>query len=74
MAILGNLFGLGLSRSRSYGSTGLWNRGYGRQRGYFSSGMGRPRSTGFFGGSLGRMAMGGMAAWATRSLLNRRYR
>jgi hypothetical protein len=27
-----------------------------------------------FGGSLGRMAMGGAAAMITRSLMNRRYR
>lgn len=75
MAILGTLLGgLGLSQRRSYGSSGMWNRGYGRQRAYSGRGMGRAQSPGLFGGSLGRMAMGGMAAYLTRGLLNKRYR
>jgi hypothetical protein len=74
MAILGDLLGggLGLSRRRSFGG-GMWNRGHGRSRGFSSRGYGRAQAPGYFGGSLGRMAMGGVAAYLTRSLLSRRY-
>ena len=75
MSLLGNLFGMGLSRQRGYGSGSMWSRGSSRNRGYSGMGFGRSRaSTGFFGSSLGRMAMGSAAAMLTRSLVNRRYR
>ncbi len=74
MALLGSLLGFGLSQRRGYSSGGMFNRGLSSSRGY--SGYSRARSPvgGMFGGSLGRMAMGGAAAMLTRSLMNRRYR
>jgi hypothetical protein len=75
MALLGNLLGgFGLSQRRGYSSGGLWGRGLSRSRGYSSDGRARAPAGGFFGGSLGRMAMGAGAAMLTRSLVNRRYR
>ena len=68
MAILGDLLGgFGVSRRRSHG---LWNRGHGRGRTYFGRGYGR--SPGFWSGSMGRLAMGGLAAWLARSYFTRR--
>ena len=71
MALLGNLLA-GLSGGgRAYGS-GSWNRGrtaYGRR----PIGYGRGRQpTGMFGGSLGRMALGGLAAFGMRRFLGGR--
>jgi hypothetical protein len=74
MALLGSLLGFGLSQRRGYGSSGMWSRGMSRNRGYSGFGRARAPTGGMFGGSLGRMAMGGAAAVLTRSLLNRRYR
>lgn len=73
MSILGNL--LGMSRRRSYGGN-MWSRsGYGRGRGsFYGGGYSRSRAPSIFGGSLGRMAMGGVAAMLTRSFLSRRHR
>ena len=70
MAILGNLlsaFGLASRRNYGYGrgSSSSWSSSSGR-------GYRRAPSSGFFGGSLGRMAMGGAAAYLTRSLMSRR--
>jgi hypothetical protein len=73
MALLGNLFGLGLSQRRGYGSS-MWSRGAPRTRGYSSFGRARAPAGGMFGGSLGRMALGAGAAMLTRSLINRRSR
>jgi hypothetical protein len=73
MSILGNLLGgLGLGH-RSHGG-GMWNRGHGRSRGFNRRGYGRARAPGYFGGSLGRMAMGGLGAYLARGFINRRYR
>jgi hypothetical protein len=74
MALLGNLLGLGLSRSRGYGSGDIFRRSVPRSRGFPSFGRARAPTRGMFGGTLGRMALGGAAAMLTRSLLNRRYR
>ncbi|HEX8699210.1 MAG TPA: hypothetical protein VF815_10270 [Myxococcaceae bacterium] len=73
MALLGSLLGFGLSQRRGYGSSML-GRSIPRSRGYSSYGRARAPVGGIFGGSLGRMAMGGAAAMLTRSLMNRRYR
>jgi len=67
MAILGDLFGL--SRRRSYS---MWNRGHGRGRSSWGRGYGRAQAPGFFGSSMGRMAMGGLAVWLARGFMNRR--
>ncbi len=74
MALLGSLLGFGLSQRRGYGSGGMWGRSMPRSRGYSGFGRARAPAGGMFGGSLGRMAMGGAAAMITRSLMNRRYR
>ncbi|ADO68939.1 hypothetical protein [Stigmatella aurantiaca] len=65
MAVLGNLLNaLGISSRRSYG------RGGGRRPYGWSQRRAHP--SGFFGGSLGRMTLGGLAAYLTRGFLNRR--
>ncbi|MDC0712942.1 hypothetical protein POL68_31055 [Stigmatella sp. ncwal1] len=65
MAILGNLLSaLGISSRRHY-SRGSSLNPYGR-------GYRRAHTPGFFGGSLGRMTLGGIAAYLTRGYMNRR--
>lgn len=69
MSLLDNL--LGTRRSSGFGG---WNRGrsrYGR-RGYGGHGRGRAASSGMFGGSLGRIALGGLAAFGLRKVLGNR--
>ena len=74
MSLLGNILG-GLSGGRSYRGYGAggWNRGrtrYGRRPiGY---GRGRASSGGALGGSLGRMAMGGLTAYGLRRIFGGR--
>ncbi|NVJ02653.1 hypothetical protein HV824_31665 [Myxococcus sp. AM009] len=66
MSLLGNI--LGNRRSSGFGG---WSRGrsrYGR-RGY---GRGRAASGGLLGGSLGRIALGGLAAFGLRKVLGNR--
>jgi hypothetical protein len=70
MGILGNLLG-GFVQTRRQ-SRGMWGSGYGRGRSTWGGSYGRARQPGFFGSSMGRMAMGGMAAWLARSYMNRR--
>jgi hypothetical protein len=69
MAILGDLLGFGGSRRRNHG---MWNRGHGRSRSSWGRGYGRATHPGFWGGSLGRMTMGGLAFWLARNYMNRR--
>jgi hypothetical protein len=72
MAILGNLLGgLGLGRRQLHG--GMWSRG-GRGRALSGRGYGRTRIPHYFGGSLGRMTLGGLAAWMAHGFIGRRYR
>jgi hypothetical protein len=69
MALLGNLLSvLGLASRRSYG----YGRGSSSSWSSYGRGYRRAPSSSFFGGSLGRMAMGGAAAYLTRSLMSRR--
>ena len=59
MGLLSALLG-GNSRRRGYG-------GFGSRRGYSS--YGRGRSSGFIGSPLGRMALGGLAAYGARRFM-----
>ncbi|MFP2908747.1 hypothetical protein ACLESD_27600 [Pyxidicoccus sp. 3LFB2] len=77
MSLLGSILGSLAGGGRSYGSGG-WNRGrtsYGRRPIGYGGGYGRSRSMaggGILGGSLGRMAMGGLAAYGMRRFLGNR--
>ncbi|NOK05826.1 MULTISPECIES: hypothetical protein [Myxococcus] len=69
MSLLDNI--LGNRRSSGFGG---WNRGrsrYGR-RGLGGYGRGRAASSGVFGSSLGRIALGGLAAFGLRKVLGNR--
>ena len=69
MSLLDNILG----NRRSSGFSG-WNRGrsrYGR-RGHGGYGRGRAASSGVFGSSLGRIALGGLAAFGLRKVLGNR--
>ncbi len=74
MSLLGSILG-GLSGgSRSYGYGG-WNRGrtsYGRRPLGYGYGRSRSASGGFLGSTVGRMAMGGLAAYGMRRLFGGR--
>ncbi|MCP3139662.1 hypothetical protein [Pyxidicoccus xibeiensis] len=75
MSLLGSILGSYASGRRGYGSGG-WNRGrtsYGRSPlGFGYGGRSRAASGGFFGSNLGRMAMGGLAAYGLRRFLGSR--
>ncbi|MFP2929882.1 hypothetical protein ACLESO_32750 [Pyxidicoccus sp. 3LG] len=74
MSLLGSILGGYSGGRRSYGF-GSWNRGrtsYGRRPLGFGYGRSRAPSGGFFGSSLGRMAMGGLAAYGLRRFLGGR--
>jgi hypothetical protein len=76
MSLLGSILGglVGGGRT-SYGSGG-WNRGrtsYGRRpMGYGYGGRSRSASGGILGGSLGRMAIGGLTAYGMRRMMGNR--
>jgi len=76
MSLLASILGGLVGGGRSYGSGG-WNRGrtsYGRRPAGYGSGYGRSRSAsgGILGGSLGRMAIGGLTAYGMRRFLGNR--
>jgi hypothetical protein len=72
MSLLGTILGgMAMSRGSSFGSGGF-NRGrtsYGRRPMGYGYGRSRTSSGGLLGGSLGRMAMGGLAAYGMRRFL-----
>jgi hypothetical protein len=76
MSLLGSILGglAGGRRGYSYGS-GAWNRGrtrYGRRPMGYGSGRSRVSSGGIVGGSLGRMAIGGLTAYGMRRIFGGR--
>ncbi|NMO15591.1 hypothetical protein HPC49_44140 [Pyxidicoccus fallax] len=74
MSLLGSILGGLAGGRRSYG-TGGWNRGrtsYGRRPMGYGYGRSRVASGGILGGSLGRMAIGGLTAYGMRRFFGNR--